>query len=110
VQDGSLDLAAIPNARFAANPVLPGDIVSLRATGIGCDSQTAARLSLKLGTYLVPVAAARPLAGHVGVCEVLVSVPVLAGDAVPVTLMLGQSDGHKWLATKLTNIGVTARQ
>jgi uncharacterized protein (TIGR03437 family) len=109
VQDGSVELAAIPNARFAARPVVAGDVVSFRATGIGCDSQTAARLSLAVGTYLIPAVAARPLAGHAGICEVLASIPAVAGDAVPVTLMLLQSDGQQAASNEAT-IGVTERQ
>ena len=109
VQEGSLDLAAIPNARFGAKPAVAGDILSFRATGIGCDSQTSARLSLKIGSYLIPAAAARPLAGYAGVCEVLASIPAVAGDAIPVHLVLMQSDGQQAGSNEAT-IGVTERQ
>jgi uncharacterized protein (TIGR03437 family) len=109
VLDGSLDLAAIPNPRFAANPALAGDIVSFRATGIGCDTQTASRLNLKLGAYVIPALALRPLDGHAGVCEVLASIPAVAGDAIPVQLMLLQTDGQQAASNEAT-IGVTERQ
>jgi uncharacterized protein (TIGR03437 family) len=109
VQDGSLELAAIPNAHFAARIALAGDVVSFRATGIGCDSETAASLSLKIGAYLIPAMDARPLAGHAGVCEVLASIPAVAGDAVPVTLMFLQSDGQQAASNEAT-IGVIERQ
>lgn len=109
VQDGSLDLAAIPNARFAGKPALVGDIVAFRATGIGCDTQTASRLNLKIGTYLIPPVALRPLAGHAGICEVLASIPAVAGDAVPVTLLFVQSDGQQTASNEAT-IAVTERQ
>jgi uncharacterized protein (TIGR03437 family) len=108
-RDGSLGLAAIPNARFEAKPALTGDMVSFQATGIGCDMQTAARLSLRLGTYSIPAVAARPLAGHAGVCEVLASIPGVAGDAVPVTLVLAQSDGQQASSNEAT-IGIAERR
>ena len=109
MQDGSLELAAIANARYAAKPASPDDMVSFRATGIGCDPQTAARLSLKIGTYLVPVAAATPASGYAGVCEITARVPAVAGDAIPVTLVLLQNDGQQVESNEGT-IGVTARQ
>ncbi len=108
-QDGSLDLAAIPNARFAAKLALPDDMVSFRATGIDCDAQTAARLSLMLGTYLVPVATATPASGYAGVCEITARVPSVAGDAIPVKLVLLQNDGQQ-VESNEGMIGVTARQ
>ncbi len=109
MQDGSLDLAAIPNARYAAKPALADDMVAFRATGIDCDRQTAARLSLKLGTYLVPAAAATPAPGYAGVCEITARIPSLAGDAIPVTLIVLQSDGQEVVSNEGT-IGVTSRQ
>jgi uncharacterized protein (TIGR03437 family) len=109
VRDGSLELAAIPNARFAARPALTGDIVSFRATGIGCDPQTASRVNLQVGAYVIPAVALRPFAGHAGVCEVLASIPAVAGDAVPVKLVFLQSDGQEAASNEAT-IGVTERQ
>ena len=107
--DGSLLLAAIPNARYSGMPAFPDDMVSFRATGVDCNRQTAPRLSLNLGPYLVPVVDARPLAGHAGICELLARVPAVAGDAVPVTLTLLQNDG-KQVASNEGTIGVAARQ
>jgi uncharacterized protein (TIGR03437 family) len=109
LRDGSLDLAAIPNARYAGKPALPGDMVSFRATGIDCHPQTAPLLSLNLGAYLVPAVDARPLAGHAGVCEVLARVPVAAGEAIPVTLTLLLSDGQQVTSNEGT-LSVAARQ
>jgi uncharacterized protein (TIGR03437 family) len=109
VEEGALDLTAIANARFGAKPAMAGDIVSFRATGIGCDTQTASRLNLQLGSYLIPAVALKPLAGHAGVCEVLASIPAVAGDAIPVQLVLMQSDGQQAASNEAT-IGVTERQ
>lgn len=108
-QEGSLDLAAIPNARYAGTPALPDDMVTFRATGVDCNPQTVPRMSLNLGPYLVPVVAARPLAGHAGVCELLARLPSVAGDAIPVTLLLLQNDGQQ-VASNESTISVIARQ
>jgi uncharacterized protein (TIGR03437 family) len=107
--DGSLRLAAIPNAHYAGMPALPDDILSFRATGVDCNPQTAPRLSMNVGPYPVPVVDARPLAGHAGVCELLARVPIVEGDAVPVRLMFLQNDGQQ-VASNEGTIGVTARQ
>jgi uncharacterized protein (TIGR03437 family) len=109
-QTGSLDLAAVPNARFSGKPALPGDTVSFFATGIDCSPQTVPNLNLTLGQDRVSVAGLKPLAGHAGICEIQAPVPAgVIGDAVPVTLLLVQSDGQE-IASNQTTIGIAARQ
>jgi uncharacterized protein (TIGR03437 family) len=109
-QSGSLDLAAIPNARISGKPALAGDTVSFLATGIDCSPQTVPDLSLTLGQDRVSVTGLKPLAGHAGICEILAAVPAgVIGDAVPTTLILAQSDGRE-IASNQTTIGIAARQ
>jgi uncharacterized protein (TIGR03437 family) len=109
-QTGSLDLAAVPNARFSSKPALAGDTMSFFATGIDCSPQTAPNLNLTLGQDRVSVTGLKPLAGHAGICEIQATVPAgVIGDAVPVTLLLAQSDGQE-IASNRTTIGIAARQ
>jgi uncharacterized protein (TIGR03437 family) len=109
-QSGSIELAAIPNARFSGKPALPGDIASFLATGIDCSPQTVPNLSLTLGQDRVSATGLKPLAGHAGICEIQVPVPAgVIGDAVPATLLLVQSDGRE-IASNQTTIGIAARQ
>jgi uncharacterized protein (TIGR03437 family) len=110
IRSGSLDLAAIPNPRFSGKPALPGDRLAFRATGIACTPETAISLRMNLDSYVVPLTELQPLAGHAGVCQILVSVPFgVVGDAVPVTLQFLGTDGRTTTSNQ-TTISVAARQ
>ena len=103
VRSGTLDLAAIPNARFSGKAALPGDSLSFLATGIDCSPETAVNLSVHLGSDVLPVTGVKLLAGHAGLCEIQVAVPFGGtGDAVPATLQFLQGDGQKITSNNTT--------
>lgn len=109
-QTGSLDIAAVPNARFSSKPALPGDTVSFLATGIDCSPQTASNLNFTVGQDRVSVIGLKPLAGHAGICEIQAPIPGgVIGDAVPVTLLLVQGNGLE-VTSNQTTIGIAAQR
>jgi uncharacterized protein (TIGR03437 family) len=105
----SLDLAAVPSERLNGKPALPGDVLAFDATGFECSADSAAALSMQVGSDLMPVIAVNPAPGRAGICRVQVSVPASAdGDAVPVTLQVTGKDGLKRTSNQGT-ISVASR-
>jgi uncharacterized protein (TIGR03437 family) len=88
----SMELAALPNFRFRARPVLPGEPVSLSVTGIACDGSR--QPQLKVGGQYIAIDSIRPSAQMPAVCTVAFRAPAgTAGDFVPVVFETIRADG-----------------
>ncbi|HTP36092.1 MAG TPA: hypothetical protein VMJ75_28145 [Candidatus Acidoferrales bacterium] len=86
------NLAAVSDYRFTGNPVMPGDTIAVRATGIGCSSTTPLP-QLQIGADSAKVVSVATTE-TAGVCVVNAVVPAgLSGDEVPLTLQIARPDG-----------------
>lgn len=90
------EVAALPNSRIPARPAVPGEVLSLVASGIACDDAfPAGRPQLQIGMHVVPAQTAALIPGLAGVCALGFQVPAgPAGDFVPVTLEVRHYDGR----------------
>ena len=86
------ELAAVSDYRASGTPVLPGDTIAVRTTGIGCSS-TSALPNLQIGAGNAKVLSVAP-SETAGVCLISAEVPSgVSGDQVPVTIESLRGDG-----------------
>jgi uncharacterized protein (TIGR03437 family) len=93
---GSIELVALPDFRLSGRPALPGDSLTVLATGIGCDNNYTSRQPLlKLGSDQARITGIAPSNQIAGACEIqFVVLSGMFGDAVPFTIEVLRSDGQ----------------
>jgi uncharacterized protein (TIGR03437 family) len=93
---GSAELAALPDFRLSGRPALPGDSLTVLATGIGCNGSYSSRQPLlKLGSDQARITGIVPSNQIAGVCEIqFVLLSGMFADAVPLTIEVLRSDGQ----------------
>jgi uncharacterized protein (TIGR03437 family) len=96
-------LATSRSYQTTGQPAVPGDRISLLATGIGFP-EGAAFLQLKIADSYVAPDSVRAVPGMAGAYQVNVRVPgsVSAGDAIPVVLYISRPDGSTFQSNSIT--------
>jgi uncharacterized protein (TIGR03437 family) len=92
--DDSGELSQIPTPSQSGLPVLPGEVITIRVTGVSCD---ATPLGLQVAGRLVEIQSIAASSSYAGVCEIAFQIPNVSGDSLPVALEAIGSDGQsKW--------------
>ncbi len=94
------DLAAVQDVNTSGERALPGDLLTIRATGLA----DGLRPAVQIGGAEAEVQSVQPAAGAAGVWEVRVTVPAGAqrGDQVPVRLRVAGADGRQVESNQVT--------
>jgi uncharacterized protein (TIGR03437 family) len=110
VHPGSTELAAIPNFRMSGKPAIPGDSLTVLATGIDCSSNSASRQPhLRVGADQAQIISVTESPRFAGVCEIGFVVPAgVFGDGVSLTVDVLRGDG-KIASSNTTSISVDLR-
>lgn len=101
-------MVGIPNYNHASQVVLPGDSVTLWATGVNCTEKNhVPSVSIRIGGTQVTVDSVDAVPERPGFCRVNVTLPETqaSGEAVPVTLDLAGSNGQVF-SSNTTSIAV----
>jgi uncharacterized protein (TIGR03437 family) len=93
---GTSTIAGIADYRSMRRPAHAGDVLSVRATGIGSGSAAVQKVLVRLGGFDVASQSVQAVEGPAGEDEVTFQVPsgVTTGDAVPLSLLLVLDDGR----------------
>ncbi|MGC4053271.1 MAG: DUF4082 domain-containing protein [Paludibaculum sp.] len=97
-------LAIVRDARQLGEPALPGDLVSIRATGLGLNADTPGAVSVTIGGIdaAIQSVTADPNAAGVYLVQVRVPEAAAAGLDIPVELNLRSQAGTKLTSAKVT--------
>lgn len=100
-------LAAERDFRQAGQPVQPGDIVVISATGIGFTSQSGAAVTVRIGGQEAAIEVIEPAGDAVAVQSIRVRVPLGTplGERIPVQLSVLDSGG-RWLASNTVTMAI----
>lgn len=101
VHGSSGELAALPDFRLRARPALPGERISVRATGIECAPSP--QLWMNLGGQPVAVDSAQPVSQMAGICELAFRIPEnISGDSVSLVMETIRSDAVSSCSNRTT--------
>ncbi len=97
---GSDKLAVVRNATLAGQPAQPGDVVTLRATGL----QDGIPVSVKIGDVFATAVSVSRVADQAGVWAIQATVPTAPqfGSAVPVRIEVASPDGRQLQSNTVT--------
>jgi len=101
---GTTSVAMVRNYRVPGQPAIAGESLLIYATGVG----HLTNISVQIGEYQVPAAAINPVPNHLGLYQVVVSMPniVMQTDDLPLSLSGDSPEGS--ISTNIVSIAVEA--
>jgi uncharacterized protein (TIGR03437 family) len=93
---GSIELATLPDFRLSGRPALPGDSLTVFATGIDCNNNfISPQPLLKLGSDPARITSITRSNQFAGICEIqFVVLPSMFADSVPLAIEVLRTDGR----------------